>query len=232
MQHAPSSAARTGRRPRVAMLLLQRCRGVTLLTEADLLSGVNMHVAHDVARALDPGRRPGEQPRQRRGGAARPRALRAFLDEHEVSGASGCLPRTSRRSTRCGRACAQSGRPRHAPGRGGRERLVAESGALPQLTDHDGHDWHLHWTSTSARRRLPARRGRRDGPRGGAARRRAPPGCGRARRRSATPSSSTCPATGRAATATRQLRQPGARGGVPGAAALRRRRRELPPRDA
>ncbi len=29
--------------------------------------------------------------------------------------------------------------------------LVAESGALPQLTDHDGHEWHLHWTSTSAR---------------------------------------------------------------------------------
>lgn len=29
--------------------------------------------------------------------------------------------------------------------------MVAEAGALPQLTDHDGHAWHLHWTSPSAR---------------------------------------------------------------------------------
>ena len=29
--------------------------------------------------------------------------------------------------------------------------LVAEAGALPQLTDHDGWDWHLHFTAPSAR---------------------------------------------------------------------------------
>lgn len=29
--------------------------------------------------------------------------------------------------------------------------MVAEAGALPQLTDHDGWAWHLHWTSPSAR---------------------------------------------------------------------------------
>ena len=29
--------------------------------------------------------------------------------------------------------------------------LVAEAGALPQLTDHDGYSWHLHWTAPSAR---------------------------------------------------------------------------------
>jgi predicted RNA-binding Zn ribbon-like protein len=29
--------------------------------------------------------------------------------------------------------------------------MVAEAGALPQLTDHDGYGWHLHWTAPSAR---------------------------------------------------------------------------------
>jgi len=29
--------------------------------------------------------------------------------------------------------------------------MVAEAGALPQLTDHDGFGWHLHFTAPSAR---------------------------------------------------------------------------------
>lgn len=86
-------------------------------------------------------------------------ALRAFLDEHEVSG--------SRSLSTEDLAEVHALRPRLRAVWTARDMrtaaavvngLVAEAGALPQLTDHDGHDWHLHWTAPSARvaRRLAA----------------------------------------------------------------------------
>jgi predicted RNA-binding Zn ribbon-like protein len=133
------------------MLRLQERPPVTLLTEADLLSGVNMHVAHDVARALTlavdlvNSRANGTEALPDLAG------LRAFLDEHEVSGA--------RRLSADDLEEVHALRPRLRAVWSARDMrqaaavvngLVAESGALPQLTDHDGHEWHLHWTSTSA----------------------------------------------------------------------------------
>ena len=111
-----------------------------------------MHVAHDVARALALAV---DLVNSRANGTeALPdlASLRVFLDEHEVSGARrlsaddleevhALRPRLravwSARDLRQAAAVVNG--------------LVAESGALPQLSDHDGHDWHLHWTSTSAR---------------------------------------------------------------------------------
>ena len=117
-----------------------------------------MHVAHDVARALSlavdlvNSRANGTEALPDLG------ALRAFLDDHETSGARSLAPDDlpqvhalrprlravwSARDVRTAAAIVNG--------------LVAETGALPQLTDHDGHAWHLHWTSTSAR--LAARMG-------------------------------------------------------------------------
>jgi hypothetical protein len=111
-----------------------------------------MHVAHDVARALALAvdlvntRANGAE------GLPDLPALRAFLDEHEVSG-TRALSRDDLEEVHALRPrlravwSARDMRTAAAVVNG----LVAETGALPQLTDHDGHDWHLHWTSTSAR---------------------------------------------------------------------------------
>ena len=110
-----------------------------------------MHVAHDVARALALAV---DLVNSRANGTeALPdlATLRAFLDEHEISGA--------RRLSADDLEEVHALRPRLRAVWKARDMrqaaavvngLVAESGALPQLTDHDGHDWHLHWTSTSA----------------------------------------------------------------------------------
>ena len=111
-----------------------------------------MQVAHDVARSLAlavdlVNSRLGEDEL-----LADLAALRAFLDEHAVSG--------SRSLSRDDLEEAHALRPRlRAVWRARDVRqavgvvngLVAEAGALPQLTDHDGWDWHLHWTAPSAR---------------------------------------------------------------------------------
>ncbi len=111
-----------------------------------------MHVAHDVARALALAV---DLVNSRANGAEALgdlAALRAFLDEHEISG--------SRSLIRDDLEDVHALRPRLRAVWGARDLrtaagvvngLVAETGALPQLTDHDGHDWHLHWTPTSAR---------------------------------------------------------------------------------
>ena len=78
--------------------------------------------------------------------------LRAFLDQHSVSG-SRSLSRDDLEEVHALRprlrAVWRARDMRQAVGvvNG----LVAEAGALPQLTDHDGWDWHLHWTAPSAR---------------------------------------------------------------------------------
>jgi len=111
-----------------------------------------VQVAHDVARALAlavdlvNSRLDGEESLD---GIP---ALRRFLDEHEVSGSRALSlddveevhalrPRLravwSARDMRTAAAVVNG--------------LVAEAGALPQLTDHDGYAWHLHWTAPSAR---------------------------------------------------------------------------------
>jgi len=111
-----------------------------------------VQVAHDVARALTLAV---DLVNSRANGTealADLAALRAFLDEHDVSGA--------RALTRDDLEEVHALRPRLRALWGARDMrtaaavvngLVAETGALPQLTDHDGHDWHLHWTPTSAR---------------------------------------------------------------------------------
>ena len=111
-----------------------------------------MQVAHDVAHSLTQAvdllnSRLGDE--ELLGDIA---ALRRFLDDHEVRGVRSvgaddleevhALRRRLRavweaRDLRTAAAVING--------------LVAEAGALPQLTDHDGHDWHLHWTSASAR---------------------------------------------------------------------------------
>ena len=79
-------------------------------------------------------------------------ALRAFLDDHEISGSRSLsaddLAEVHALRLRL-RAVweARDMRTAAAVVNG----LVAEAGALPQLTDHDGHGWHLHWTAPSAR---------------------------------------------------------------------------------
>jgi predicted RNA-binding Zn ribbon-like protein len=111
-----------------------------------------MHVAHDVARALALAVDLVNSRVNDAESLPDLATLRAFLDEHEISGA--------RRLSADDLEEVHALRPRlRAVWRARDMRqaaavvngLVAESGALPQLTDHDGHDWHLHWTSTSAR---------------------------------------------------------------------------------
>ena len=111
-----------------------------------------MHVAHDVARSLSlavdlvNSRLDGEESL---GDLA---ALRVFLDEHDVSG-SRSLSRDDLEEVHALRPrlravwAARDMRTAAAVVNG----MVAEAGALPQLTDHDGFDWHLHWTAPSAR---------------------------------------------------------------------------------
>ena len=111
-----------------------------------------MHVAHDVARSLSlavdlvNSRLDGEE------SLADLAALRSFLDEHDVSGsralAGDDLEEVHALRPRL-RAVWTARDMRTAAGvvNG----LVAEAGALPQLTDHDGWAWHLHWTAPSAR---------------------------------------------------------------------------------
>ena len=111
-----------------------------------------MHVAHDVAQALAlavdlvNSRANGAE------GLADVAALRAFLDEHEISGTRSLTAddldevralRPRLRAVWTARDVRQAAAVVNG--------LVAETGALPQLTDHDGHDWHLHWTPASAR---------------------------------------------------------------------------------
>ncbi|MCW2613433.1 MAG: zf-CGNR multi-domain protein [Frankiales bacterium] len=111
-----------------------------------------MHVAHDVARALTlavdlvNSRANGTE------GLPDLARLRAFLTEHEISGSrsvsSEDLEEVHALRPRL-RAVwtARDMRTATAVVNG----MVAEAGALPQLTDHDGHDWHLHFTALSAR---------------------------------------------------------------------------------
>ena len=79
-------------------------------------------------------------------------ALRTFLDEHDISG-SRALSRDDLEEVHALRPrlraiwTARDMRTAAGVVNG----LVAEAGALPQLTDHDGWAWHLHWTSPSAR---------------------------------------------------------------------------------
>ena len=78
--------------------------------------------------------------------------LRTFLDEHEVSG-SRSLSGEDLEEVHALRPrlravwTARDMRTAAAVVNG----MVAEAGALPQLTDHDGFGWHLHWTAPSAR---------------------------------------------------------------------------------
>jgi predicted RNA-binding Zn ribbon-like protein len=111
-----------------------------------------MHVAHDVARSLAlavdlVNSRLGDDEQLGDLGA-----LRAFLDQHDVSG--------SRSLSRDDLEEVHALRPRLRSVWAAREMrtaaavvngMVAEAGALPQLTDHDGYAWHVHWTSPGAR---------------------------------------------------------------------------------
>lgn len=78
-------------------------------------------------------------------------ALRALLVEHHMSALGRLDPSVL--------ADVQALRPRlrsiftaDDPAAAAKEinALLAESGAMPQLSDHDGEDWHLHYTSSSA----------------------------------------------------------------------------------
>ena len=111
-----------------------------------------MHVAHDSARSLSLAV---DLVNSRANGAELLpdlTALRALLDEHDVSG-SRALSTEDLEEVHALRLrlravwTARDMRTAAAVVNG----LVAEAGALPQLTDHDGHDWHLHWTAPSAR---------------------------------------------------------------------------------
>ncbi len=79
-------------------------------------------------------------------------ALRRFLDEHDISG-SRALSADDLEEVHALRPrlravwAARDMRTAAAVVNG----LVAEAGALPQLTDHDGWPWHVHWTAPSAR---------------------------------------------------------------------------------
>ena len=111
-----------------------------------------MQIAHDVARALALAV---DLVNSRLGGQeslAGVGELRSFLDTHEVSGSRSLSPddveevhalRPRLRAV----WTARDMRTAAAVVNG----LVAEAGALPQLTDHDGYEWHLHWTAPSAR---------------------------------------------------------------------------------
>lgn len=110
-----------------------------------------MHVAHDVARALAIAV---DLVNSRANGAELlpdVAALRSYLHEHEVSG--------SRVVSGDDLAQVQALRPRLRAVWSARDMrraaavvngMVAEAAVLPQLTDHDGYDWHLHWTAPSA----------------------------------------------------------------------------------
>lgn len=111
-----------------------------------------MHVAHDVARSLTLAV---DLVNSRANGAELlpdlP-ALRDFLDEHGVSG--------SRTLSREDLAEIHALRPRLRAVWTARDMrtaaavvngMVAEAGALPQLTDHDDYGWHLHWTAPATR---------------------------------------------------------------------------------
>jgi predicted RNA-binding Zn ribbon-like protein len=111
-----------------------------------------MHVAHDVARSLSlavdlVNSRSGQD--ELLGDLS---VLRAFLDDHDVSG-SRSLSGDDLEEVHALRPrlravwAARDMRTAAAVVNG----MVAEAGALPQLTDHDGFDWHLHWTAPSAR---------------------------------------------------------------------------------
>ena len=111
-----------------------------------------MHVAHDVARSLSLAV---ALVNSRAGGEEQlpdVPALRAFLDEHEVSG-SRSLSGDDLEEVHALRPrlravwAARDMRTAAAVVNG----MVAEAGVLPQLTDHDGYGWHLHWTAPSAR---------------------------------------------------------------------------------
>ena len=111
-----------------------------------------MHVAHDVARSLALAV---DLVNSRAGGEEQlpdVAALRVFLDEHDVSG-SRSLSRDDLEEVHALRPrlravwAARDMRQAAAVVNG----MVAEAGALPQLTDHDGFAWHLHWTAPSAR---------------------------------------------------------------------------------
>lgn len=111
-----------------------------------------MHVAHDSARSLSLAV---DLVNSRVNGAELLpdlTALRVLLDEHDVSG-SRALSAEDLEEVHALRLrlravwTARDMRTAAAVVNG----LVAEAGALPQLTDHDGHDWHLHWTAPSAR---------------------------------------------------------------------------------
>ena len=118
-----------------------------------------MHVAHDVARALalavdlvNTGANGTEA-------LADVPGLRAFFDEHEVSGSrSMSLADIEEVHALRPRLRAVWSAPDMRTAAAVVNGMVAESGALPQLTDHDGYGWHLHWTAPSARlaRRLAA----------------------------------------------------------------------------
>lgn len=111
-----------------------------------------MQVAHDVARSLAlavdlVNSRLGDDE-----SLSDVAALRAFLDAHDVSG-SRTLSMDDLEEVHALRPRlravwrARDMRTAAAVVNG----MVAEAGALPQLTDHDGFDWHLHWTAPSAR---------------------------------------------------------------------------------
>lgn len=111
-----------------------------------------MHVAHDSARSLSLAV---DLVNSRVNGAELLpdlTALRVLLEEHDVSG-SRALSAEDLEEVHALRLrlravwTARDMRTAAAVING----LVAEAGALPQLTDHDGHDWHLHWTAPSAR---------------------------------------------------------------------------------
>ena len=110
-----------------------------------------MHVAHDVARALELAVDLVNSRANDSEALADLAALRGFLDEHEVSGSRSLsvddLEQTHALRPRL-RAVWQARDLRMAAAvvNG----MIAEAGALPQLTDHDGYDWHLHWTAPSA----------------------------------------------------------------------------------
>ena len=79
-------------------------------------------------------------------------ALRRFLDEHDVSGSRALSAddleevhalRPRLRAVWAARDMRTAAAVVAGP--------VAEAGALPQLTDHDGWPWHVHWTAPSAR---------------------------------------------------------------------------------
>ncbi len=111
-----------------------------------------MHVAHDSARSLSLAV---DLVNSRANGTELlpdlP-SLRAMLDEHDISG-SRALSAEDLEEVHALRLrlravwTARDMRTAAAVVNG----LVAEAGALPQLTDHDGLDWHLHWTAPSAR---------------------------------------------------------------------------------